>query len=75
MAEGNSGLVFVYLKGDYDFIWRRMSAREDHYMKAAMLRSQFDELEEPSAGEALSIDINRPLSEIVDIIVNYLATR
>ena len=68
LAEGNIGMVFVYLKGDFDLIWRRLSAREDHYMKAGMLQSQFDDLEEPSAGEALSVDINRPPGEIVDII-------
>lgn len=74
LAEGNAGLVFVYLKGDYDLIWRRMSAREDHYMKTSMLRSQFDDLEEPSAGEALSVEITRPPDEIVDIIMEYLGT-
>ena len=74
LAEGNPDLVFVYLKGDYDLIWRRMSAREDHYMKASMLRSQFDDLEEPSAGKALSVEITRPPDEIVDIIMEYLGT-
>ena len=74
LAEGISGLVFVYLKGDYDLIWRRMSAREDHYMKTSMLRSQFDDLEEPSAGKALSVEITRPPDEIVDIIMKYLGT-
>jgi gluconokinase len=74
LAEGNPGLVFVYLKGDYDLIWRRLSARKDHYMKASMLRSQFDDLEEPSAGEALSVEITRPPDDTVDIIMEYLGT-
>src|SRR5688572_22374308 len=30
---------FVYLKGDYDLIMTRMQGREDHYMKAGMLRA------------------------------------
>lgn len=74
LSGGNPGLVFVFLKGDYDLIWRRLSAREDHYMKAGLLQSQFDELEEPSPGEAFSVDINRPPDEIVDIIMEYLGT-
>lgn len=73
LAQGNADLVFVYLKGDFDLVWRRLTAREDHYMKAGMLQSQFDDLEEPSAGEALSVDINRPPGEIVEIIMTYLA--
>ena len=74
LAEGNPGLVFVYLKGDYGLIWRRLSARKDHYMKASMLRSQFDNLEEPPTGKALSVEITRPPDEIVDIIMEYLGT-
>lgn len=73
-SGGNPGLVFVFLKGDYDLIWRRLSAREDHYMKAGLLQSQFDELEEPSPEEAFSVDINRPPNEIIDIIMEYLGT-
>lgn len=73
LAQDNAGLAFVYLKGDFDLIWQRLSTREDHYMKAGMLRSQFDDLEEPSSGEALSVDANRPPNEIVDIIMNYLS--
>jgi len=37
----------VYLKGSYALILARMQARRNHFMKADMLRSQFDALEEP----------------------------
>lgn len=74
LSAGNPGLAFVYLKGEYDLIWKRILAREDHYMKAGMLQSQFDELEEPSPEEALWIDVNRPPDVIVDIIIEHLAT-
>lgn len=60
---------FVYLKGSFDLIWQRMSAREGHYMKASMLRSQFDTLETPSMAEALVVSIESPPTEIVNTIL------
>jgi carbohydrate kinase (thermoresistant glucokinase family) len=38
---------WVYLKGDFDTIAKRMQQREQHYMPPALLQSQFDVLEEP----------------------------
>ncbi len=38
---------WVYLKGDFDTIAKRMQQREQHYMPPALLQSQFDALEEP----------------------------
>ncbi len=58
---------FVYLKGSYDLIWSRMQQRAGHYMKANMLASQFEALEEPR--DALTLDIARPPAELVDAIV------
>lgn len=40
-------VLFIYLKGDFEEINRRMEERRDHYMKANMLASQFEALEEP----------------------------
>ena len=48
LVEGLDGKVFfVYLKGDFDEINKRMQERQGHYMKAGMLASQFEALEEP----------------------------
>ena len=58
---------FVYLKGSYDLIWSRMQQRAGHYMKASMLASQFEALEEPR--DALTLDIARPSTELVDAIL------
>jgi gluconokinase len=60
---------FVYLKGDFDLIWQRMSARQDHYMQAGMLQSQFDALEPPGPEEALVIDIAQDVETIVAQII------
>ena len=70
LAGGNTGTVFVYLKGDFDLIFERMRVRSGHYMKAEMLRSQFDALEEPN--DALHVDVNQSLDVIVDQIITEL---
>ena len=52
--RGNSErVVFIYLRGSFDLILGRMQDREDHFMQAAMLQSQFDDLEEPSLEDAI----------------------
>jgi len=63
LLAGNDDVQLVYLKGSYELIWSRMSARKDHYMKAHMLRSQFETLEEP--GNALVIDISNSIDGIL----------
>jgi len=72
LLEGNEGVQIVYLKGTYDLIWSRMSARKDHYMKPHMLRSQFDSLEEPA--NAMTTDISSSIGDIVRAILNYTDT-
>ena len=67
LLDGNQGLMIVYLKGDYDFIWSRMNIRPGHYMKPEMLKSQFDVLDEPSYG--LAVDISQSVDEIVKNIL------
>ncbi|XP_038161496.1 probable gluconokinase isoform X1 [Cyprinodon tularosa] len=59
-------VFFLYLHGDYDLIHQRMVARQGHYMKAELLRSQFDILEPPSEEEnMLTLDIRKSLSEMI----------
>lgn len=52
-------LNWVYLKGSFSVIEKRMNNREDHYMKSTLLQSQFDALEEPSYGLHLDIVLNK----------------
>ena len=68
LSGENTGVVFVYLKGDFDLILGRMAAREAHYMKAGMLRSQFEALEEPM--EAITVDVSITLDKIVQEILS-----
>jgi len=70
LALGNSGIIFVHLKGDFDLIYSRMQDRPGHYMKAEMLHSQLETLEEPD--DALVIDIGQNLDSITEEIIAQL---
>jgi gluconokinase len=70
LIEWNPGVEFVYLQGDFDLIFSRMQARTGHYMKADMLRSQFDTLEEPI--NAVVINIYQGMDTIVEEILQRL---
>lgn len=56
----------VYLKGTREVLWARISGRQGHFMKPAMLDSQLAALEEPS--NALVVNIDQPLAEIIAAI-------
>ena len=68
VLSGNAGVPLVYLKGSYELMRSRMVHRPGHYMKANMLQSQFDALEEPH--NALTVDAARPLDELVSQILS-----
>ncbi len=70
LAEGLPDIHFVFLKGNYDLIEERLAARPEHYMKAGMLRSQYETLQEPQ--KALVIDITQNPREICRQIWHYL---
>ncbi len=61
---------FVYLKASYDEIYRRMEQRQNHFMKADMLKSQFNTLEEPT--DAIVVDATGSLEEIVGQVLEEL---
>ncbi len=63
-------LVWVYLKGEYALILARMQARQEHFMKPALLKSQFDALEEPEG--VLTLSVAAPIEALVDAIVAHL---
>jgi gluconokinase len=66
---------FVFLQGDFAAILARLQHRRRHYLKASLLRSQFDALEEPAPGAALVVDATRPPDEVVARILDDLAGR
>jgi carbohydrate kinase (thermoresistant glucokinase family) len=66
-------VALVYLEGDYETIARRMSERADHYMPVSLLKSQFDALEAPGAGEhPIVAHVSRSPQEIVEGVLAAL---
>ena len=63
----------VYLKGEFDLIAARLKARKDHFMPPALLKSQFDALEEPGADErAITVSIDATPEEIAERVVGAI---
>ena len=63
-------VLWVYLKGDYSLILERMKSRSGHFMRADMLASQFETLEEPK--RAAIIDIVDSLDSIVETVMKKI---
>jgi gluconokinase len=60
---------FVFLRGDYALVEKQLRGREKHFMNPELLRSQFDDLEEPQANEhALTIGLKATPEKIVEEI-------
>ncbi|KZS69780.1 gluconate kinase [Mycobacterium kansasii] len=65
-------LQFLHLSGSAELIGRRLAGRTEHFMPAALLRSQLDTLE-PLAGDEPGVVVD--LSHDVDAIVeSFLAS-
>lgn len=66
-------IVFVHLKGSFQFISERISKRKDHFMPTMLLQSQFEDLEEPTYPENhVHVDIDGSVNETVSRIVEKL---
>jgi len=61
---------FVYLKGSYELIARRLRQRHGHFASETILASQFAALEEPN--DAITVDISHTGEEIVTNIIRQL---
>ncbi len=70
LYRDQQGIKIVYLKGSFDLLAARLKTRQNHYMKADLLLSQLDTLQEPE--DAIIIDASQPLEVIVRQIRNHL---
>jgi gluconokinase len=69
-------VVFVYLAGSKEQIAARLAARHGHYMPAALLDSQFEALQPPTADEnAITVDLASSSSDEVAEIITRLGLR
>lgn len=71
VLQGNLDDVrFVFLQGSYELIQQRLQQRQNHFMSATLLQSQFDVLEAPEG--ILTIEVNDFPAAIVQMIKNQL---
>jgi gluconokinase len=61
---------FVYLKGDYDLLSRRLRSRHGHFATESILKSQLADLEEPE--DAITVTVDKSSDEIVSEIIRKL---
>lgn len=63
----NVHLHFIYLDAPEELLLQRVSARQNHYMGANMVHSQFEVLERPQADEVdvITIDVTRSAEEVM----------
>jgi gluconokinase len=73
LVGGHDDVRIVYLRGSYALIRQRLEARQGHYMKAGLLTSQFNVLEEPKPSEdVLAVDVSQTPQAIVAMIKRHL---
>lgn len=67
IRQDNQKLTFLFLHGSFELIQQRMAQRKGHFMKTAMLQSQFDTLEIPQTDESdvIFIDIDSSFEQVV----------
>ena len=71
VLERGVAISWVYLQGSKELLRRRLQQRTSHFMKAGMLDSQLEALEEPS--NAIVIDVAAPPDVIVERIMWQLS--
>jgi gluconokinase len=72
-GDQRADVRLVYLRGDIALIEARLKSRTGHFMPPALLRSQFDALEEPRADEhAIAVSIDEVPEEIADDAIKAL---
>jgi len=70
LLDGAPGVSLVYLACDIETSLARVGRRQGHYMKADMVKSQFEALEVPA--DALTIDTRLPPDKILAEITQRL---
>ncbi len=66
-GDAKHPVTIVFLNGDYETILARVSRRKGHFMKADLVRSQFEALEHPK--DALELDIRESPEALLEKIL------
>ena len=70
LCQGQKDVQLVYLRGSFELLKHRLTERQEHFMKEAMLQSQLQDLEEPTTG--IHIDIAQDPAAIIEQIRSHL---
>ncbi len=71
LANEISHVHWIFLEGNYDTIHQRLLERNDHYLKASLLQSQFDILEKPT--NAFTLSVNQSPEKMVESIIQHIS--
>lgn len=66
-GDAQHPVTIVFLNGDYETILERVGRRQGHFMKADMVKSQFEALEHPQG--ALELDIRESPEALLEKIL------
>ena len=73
LGRNDPDVRFIYLHGGFELISERLKSRKGHFFNPALLRSQFEALEDPE--DALVVDVSKESQEIVSQILTAVRTR
>jgi gluconokinase len=73
LTAGLSQVLLVYLRADFALIERRLAHRTGHFFDPALLKSQFDDLEEPESGVA-TVAADADLDSVVESVLDKIAS-
>ena len=71
VGAGLPQLRFIYLRGSKELLLARMQRRQNHFMPATLLDSQFATLEEPR--DAIVVGVADPVPKIVEHVLDQIA--
>ncbi|WP_288382840.1 gluconokinase [uncultured Acinetobacter sp.] len=72
LRANDQDVWFVYLKGSFEVLQKRLAERADHFFDPSLLQTQLDTLEEPSVGEAIVVDITLSPRQIIEQVTQKL---
>ncbi|WP_028868047.1 gluconokinase [Psychromonas arctica] len=76
ICEDNNQVTFLLLHGSFELVLQRMQNRQGHFMPVALLKSQFEALELPTADEknVIKIDIDGSAEVVVQRCIEATQT-
>jgi len=66
----NGKVNFIFLDGEYELIYQRLTKRKGHFFSASLLASQFADLERPK--DSITVSVNSPVINICSKIIKKI---